>query len=327
MQARPELAIIIVNYRTADLTIDCLESLSAPGQRPPGAQVVVVDGHSGDGSADRIQAAIGERADWVTLLRLSTNGGFAYGNNRGIEHAKASWGESDYYLLLNPDTVVRPGALAPLLDFMRDRPRVGIAGARLEDPDGALQSAAFRFPSVIGDFESQLRFGPVSRLLDRWRVAPKDYPSAPARVDWVSGACMLVRSEVFRDIGGLDEGYFLYYEEVDFARRAARAGWECWTVPASRVVHLIGRSTGLNERSRSRVPAYWFASRRRYFLRNFGRLHLIAADLAWIAGQCLWRCREFIERRPREDPPFLLSDFVRHSTFGAGSRDRAKDIA
>ena len=154
---------------------------------------------------------------------------------------------------------------------MDANPKVGIAGSRLEDPDGTPQRSAFRFHSVLSELESGLRLGLVSKLLRNKIVAPP-VPEKTCRIDWVSGASLMIRQNVFNQIGLLDEGYFMYFEEVDFCLRAHRAGWECWYVPASRVVHLVGQSSGVNDgkQLRKRRPTYWFASRKRFFTKNFG---------------------------------------------------------
>ena len=315
MKSEHILTVVIVNFQTADLAIDCLKSLVAPGTAPDGTRVVIVDGASGDDSVERIAGAI-ESHGWseqVNLLPLAVNGGFAYGNNRGLEHAVALFGRSRYVLFLNPDTVVRPGAFIPLVEFMDAHPKAGIAGSRLEDPDGTRQACAFRFPSIAAEFEGEARLGPVTRLLGRWRIAP-DMPDEPQPIDWVSGACMIVRDVLQDEIGMMDERYFLYYEEVDFSLRAARAGWQCWHVPQSRVVHLVGQATGVTVRFArpARRPAYWFESRRRYFNKHHGRFYAALADAAWVAGHILWRGRQTIEGRRGEGPPHLLSDFIRY---------------
>lgn len=318
-----DLAIIIVNYRTADLTIGCLASLLDDPTLPEGAHLMIVDGASGDGSAETIAAEVEARnfQHRVSLLPLEVNGGFAYGNNRGIEAIRAIFGEPEFYLLLNPDTIVHPGAVSCLVAFLKSHPDTGIAGSRLEDPDGTPQACAFRFLSVASEFESEIKIGPVSRLLRRSSVVPHGLSDEPSRVDWVSGACMLVKSDVFKAIGLMDEAYFLYYEELDFTLRAARAGWKCWHVPQSRVIHLVGQSTGVSKRegARARRPRYWFDSRRRYFVKNHGRLYAFMADLAWISGYVGWRARQFLTGQMNEDPPMLLPDFLRHS-FSFGKR-------
>ena len=314
-----KLLVVIVNYRTAGLTIDALRSLEPEIQETGGSdavRVVVTDNASPDDSAPRLAAAIDAHgwSDWATLMPLPRNGGFAYGNNEAIRPVLASDAPPPYILLLNPDTLVRPGAIAALIDFMDQNPKVGIAGSRLEDPDGTPQCSAFRFPTIPGELEGTMRFGPVSRLLARWSVASA-IPIHPAPADWVAGASMIIRREVFQDIGLLDEGYFMYYEEVDFCHRARRAGWPCWYVPESRVVHLVGQSSGVTDTKSpaKRRPAYWFESRRRYFLRNHNPVYALLADIAWAVGFVLWRLRRSLERRPDTDPPHMLGDFLRHS--------------
>ncbi|MDQ0136625.1 GT2 family glycosyltransferase [Neorhizobium galegae] len=312
--SRLKLVVVIVNYRTADLTVDCLASLSVPGTVPDGTRIIAVDGGSGDGSAEIIAAAIKANA-WTnaTCLPLDANGGFAYGNNRAIEYVVGNFGRPDYILLLNPDTIARPGSISRLVEFMDGKPDAGIAGSRLEHPDGRGQACAFRFPSIANEFESEVKLGPVTRLLERWRIAP-DMPKEPSRIDWVSGASLMIRTEVLDQIGMLDEGYFLYYEEVDFCIRAARAGWSCWHVPQSRVIHLVGQSTGVTRHiNPSRRPAYWFESRRRYHLKHHGAMFSALSDLAWLCGHIGWRIRLLAEGKPPSGPPHLLQDFIRHS--------------
>ncbi|CAN5803126.1 glycosyltransferase family 2 protein [soil metagenome] len=310
------LLIVIVNYRTAGLTLDCLRSLRGEVASMPGARVVVVDNASGDGSAETLAAAIAEQGweDWASVLPLETNGGFAAGNNAAIGPALQAIKPPSYVLLLNPDTVVRPGALSSLVQFLEARPEVGIVGSRLEDPDGRPQCSAFRFPSILGELEGGLRLGLATRLLARWRIAPS-VPADACPTDWVSGACLLARREVFKTVGLLDNGYFLYFEEVDFCKRAERAGWSCWYVPEARVVHLEGQTPGVRGQSdrEARRPAYWFHSRRRYFRTHLGPVRARLANLAWALGFATFRVRQVLQRKSDTDPPRLLRDFLRHN--------------
>jgi N-acetylglucosaminyl-diphospho-decaprenol L-rhamnosyltransferase len=316
-----KLLTVIVNYGTASLTVDALASLEGELSLVSPAQVVVVDNCSPDGSADRIAAAIAERgwSGWVTLVRAERNGGFAYGNNRGIEAAAAIGRRPTYVHLLNPDTIVRPGALRALVNFMDAHPRVGIAGSRLEDPDGTPQRSAFRFPGVLSELETSASFGPMSRLLSAWVVAPPVCAHA-CPTDWVAGASMIVRREVFDDIGALDEDYFLYFEEVDFTLKARDAGWTCWYVPQSRVVHLVGQASGVTDprQCRRRRPDYWFESRRRYYVKNLGPVRSALADVAFATGRLAWKARRIVDRRSDDTPAKLLRDFARHSVFVKG---------
>ncbi len=315
-----DLAIIVVNYNALDLTIDCIASLVADPALPALTRIVVADNASPAGDAARLREAISERGwgERVTLVAHTRNGGFAFGNNRAIAAADAQFGPSRLYLLLNPDTWVRPGAVAKLAAFLDAHPEAGIAGSRLEDPDGTPQACAFRFPGAASELESSICIGLVTRLLERWRVAPR-MPDHPSEVDWVSGASLMVKHAVIEEIGLLDEAYFLYYEELDFCLRAAKAGYSCWHVPESRVVHLVGQSTGVTRRDpvRDRRPSYWFRSRRRYFVKHHGRAYALLADLAWLAGQSGFRLRQVLARRPAPEPR-LMSDFVKHSWLASG---------
>jgi GT2 family glycosyltransferase len=307
------IRIVIVNYRTAGLVIECLRSLTDEVVALGDCRTVVVDNGSGDGSAERIGTAIASEGwGWAELLPLAHNPGFAGGNNAALRPILTDPQPPDYVLLLNPDTVVRPGAVRALVDFLEANPHVGIAGSRLEDPDGTPQRSAFRFPSAAGELEDGLRLGLASRLLRSRVVAPPARDEAHP-TDWVAGASMLVRREVFDAIGLMDERYFLYFEEVDFCLQARRAGWPCWYVPQSRVVHLVGQASGVTDvkRPAKRRPRYWFESRSRYFRRNHGGFYKVLSDLAWVCGYALWRARRRLQRKPDADPPGLLWDFIR----------------
>jgi GT2 family glycosyltransferase len=318
---RITLLVVIVNYRTSSLTIDCLHSLVGEVQSLPGTRVVVVDNASGDGSADKIGSAIATEGwgDWVSLLPSDHNGGYAFGNNVAIRPALQSPNPPPYFLLLNPDTQVRPGALNALLDFMQRHPDVGIAGSSFEEADGQPWPIAFRFPTVLSELNDGLRLGVVTKLLSNW-VIVRQMTDEQCQVDWLPGASMMIRRQVFESVGLMDEEYFLYYEETDFCLQAKRAGWPCWYVPQSRVMHIAGQSTGVTERkvSPKRLPKYWFDSRRRFFVKNYGLLYAALADAAWLFGFVLWRWRRVIQRKLDSDPPALLWDFFRNSVFLKG---------
>ena len=217
-------AVVIVNYRTPGLVIDCLRTLAAERVAERGLRVVVVDNASGDDSLAVLATAIRDEGwGWVTLKPLDRNGGFAFGNNAAIRELLASANPPNYVWLLNPDTLVRSGAATALIDFLEAHPDVGIAGGRLVFPDGTPQTAAFRFPSLLSELEDTIRIGFVSTMLGRFRV-PGPIETEPHRTDWVNGASLMVRREVFDSVGLMDEGYFLYFEETDYCRRARRRG-------------------------------------------------------------------------------------------------------
>jgi GT2 family glycosyltransferase len=164
-----------------------------------------------------------------------------------------------------------------------------------------------------------LRFGIISKLLDRWIVAPP-VPENIWPTDWIPGASMIIRCKTLQDIGLMDEKYFMYYEDSDFCLKAKKHGWSCWYVPTSRVIHLVGQSSQINHQQTEpkRRPQYWFNSRQRYFVKNHGWWYAILVDLVWIISFSIWKLRSFIQRRPNYDPPHFFRDFLRHSIFLKG---------
>lgn len=308
-----KLLIVIINYRTGDLTIDCLRSLRDQVRNLPGVKVVVSDNASGDGSLEQIQTAIRNEgwSDWVATMPLPRNGGFAYGNNEPIRAALRGPDPPDYFFILNPDTIVRPGAIATMLDFMDRHPYVGIAGTRLENLDATPQRSAFRFPSLLGEIDLALRLGWMSRILHRHVVAPPPRDT-PHPCDWVAAASMMIRRQVIEQVGFMDERFFMYFEETDFCRRAKKKGWPCCHVPAARIVHFVGKSSGVTDPAQShrRRPRYWFQSRRRYFVKNHGELYASLTDTAFALCFLLWRLRRKIQNKPDPDPPHFLRDLL-----------------
>ena len=310
--------IAIVNYRTSDCVVDCLRSLEPELEAVPGLSVTVVDNASGDASLEHLSEAIEENgwSGWVELEAAPRNGGFAYGNNLVVQSLFESEDETELVMLLNPDTWIRPGAIRELVDFMQSHPDAGIAGCRLENPDGTLQSSCFRFYNLLSEFDAGLRLGIVSRALKNHVTTPPA-PIATTQIKWASGAALMIRRKVFEDVGLMDDDFFLYYEEADFQRRAADAGWQVWYVHEARVVHLIGKSssvTGEAERV-TRRPKYWYESRRRYFTKHHGRAYSFLASLAWFVGFSVWRVRRRVQRKPNFDPPGLWRDFLRYGFF------------
>ena len=277
--------MVIVNYRTAQLVVDCLSSLATMSADLRGGCVIIADNDSRDNSVDVIGAAIElyRWSGWVELLVLPRNGGFAYGNNAAILRARHLAPHFGAVILLNPDTIVRPGAISSLCNYLDANPGVGIAGALIENEAGHPERSAHAQPSPISELESAARLGLLTRILSG-SASPWVPRSSPHKCDWVSGACMVVRREVLDEIGPMDDGFFLYFEEVEFCLRARRAGWSCWFVPAARVLHFEGAATGIRVGQRRRPP-YWYASRRRFFVKAYGVSGLLLADLLWALGR------------------------------------------
>ncbi len=315
---RVTVLIVIVNYRTPALVIDCLGSLLPVVIQRAGTRVEIVDNFSSDGSVEQISAAIEFNGwqSWAAVHASPRNGGFAAGNNLALRPALQQREPPDYFWLLNPDTMVAPDALENLLQFLQQHPRAGIAGSRIFEP-GSPGPIAFRFPSLLSELDNGLGLHFFSILVRRWAVV-QTLGDTPARVDWVAGASMLVRREVLLAVGPMDEQYFLYFEETDFCLQALRAGWTCWYVPTSRVTHYAGASTGLGSaraRASSR-PKYWFDSRRHYFVKNHSRIYAAIVDLVWLAAHATRRLRKRLRlaRQPVESPEYV-ADFIRYSAL------------
>jgi hypothetical protein len=314
-----KLLVVIANYRVTHLTIDCLRSISKEIESVPDTHVAVCENGTGDDAAEQIQKAIIKNgwSSWCTLTVVDRNLGFTGGNNVILRSALRSKDPPEYVFLLNADTLVRPGALKVLVEFMDRNPKVGVAGSAQEFPDGTPQRSAFRFHTPLSEFEGNLRFGPVSRLLKNWVVAPL-MPDLSCEIGWTSGASMIIRREVLQGIGVLDEAYYTHFEDIDFCFNARKAGWPTWYVPLSRIVHFAGQSTGITVRYPKRYPSYYFEARRRYFLKNHSAAYAALADAGMIIGLALYRLRVKLTGSADSTAPFLLRDSIRHSVFVTG---------
>lgn len=309
----PRLLTVLLNWRTPQMTLQAAEAALTALDGIDGA-LVIVDNASGDGSEQVMAEAVRARG-WdrgpqaVRVLQSGRNGGFGAGNNFGIRAGLPDGSLPEYVYILNSDAFPAPDAIRALLTHLESHPDVGFAGSFIHGPDGVPHRTAFRFPSAAGEFEAQLRFGPVSRLLRRHIVA-QPIPQATTRVDWLAGASLMMRRSVLDRIGLFDEAFFLYFEETDLCRRAALAGWPTDYVVESRVTHIGSVSTGM--KTWQRIPGFWLDSRWHYFVKNHGRAYAVAATLAAVAGGVLWRARLLIQRKDRGDPPRYLRDMVAH---------------
>jgi GT2 family glycosyltransferase len=312
-----EVLVVIVNYKTADLALRALRSLAGERKNPfLSLQAIVVENASGD--EERLARGIREFSDFARLVVSPINGGFGAGNNLGVRAAHEAGLRFDYVHFLNPDTEVRPGAVVELARFLRDTPRAGLASGSFEHEDGTAWPIAFRFPSIAGEIEGGCGLRIVSRFLGSRAVA-RTMGQRPERIDWCSGASMMLRREVLETVGGFDEAFFLYYEEVDLCRRIEAAGYECWYVPSSRVMHVRGQSTGVTALGKPRrLPGYWFESRRRYYAKHHGYRYAAAVDAAALLANGVGALRDTLKRSPTT--PHFLRDLARESAFLARNR-------
>jgi N-acetylglucosaminyl-diphospho-decaprenol L-rhamnosyltransferase len=282
------LSIIIVSWNVRELLAKCLQSVYRSLESSTlSAEVWVVDNASADGSPEMVR----RRFSQAQLVANSDNIGFAAANNQAL---RATSGR--YALLLNPDTELRAGALQTLVDFLQTKPAAGMVGPKLVYGDGTFQHSAFQFPSLL---QVLFDFYPLHPRLLNSRLNGR-YPRAlyaagwPFAIDHPLGACMMVRRQTLDEVGALDEGFFMYCEEIDWAMRMRRAGWDIYCVPAAEVVHYAGQST---QQFRDEMFVALWRSRFRLFSKHYGALHNWAARRIVRLG--LWR-EQGKARRDRE---------------------------
>jgi hypothetical protein len=275
---------------------------------------VVVDGGSADDSARRLAKAVtkADYAEWVTFLPLALNGGFAWANNQAIQRLAQDGNPPEFIHLLNPDTEVTTGAVSLLIEELRNHPRCAAAGSQLVTVEGGPSASAFNFPSAGREFAAASAAHRLRKLLG---IAPTWITSqTPCGVDWVTGASVLFRTEALRQSRLFDDGFFLYFEEVELMHRLRRLGWTIRFVPDSQVVHLEGSATGLGSRAIGPPPTYWYESRRRYFALTGGWAAILGSDLASLAGMGVASLKA-LAGRPRVKNGLRARDILRLSLW------------
>ena len=283
-----DLSIVIVNWNVKELLRNCLHSLL--DQPDPGLtiEIIVVDSASSDGSPQMVRQEFPQ----VRLIASPENLGYAGGNNAGATAAQGR-----YLFLLNPDTMVRAGALTQLVGYMDAHPQAGALGPQLLWPDGAVQSSRRRFPTLGSLFWESTLLGqwfPRNRYRQRYHVL--DRPADETQpVDWVVGAAILIRRDAWLQVGPLDEAFFMYFEETDWCRRSAAAGWETHYLPTAQVVHFEGKSSGQVVAARTlRFQRSKLCYTRKYF------------GAGWVAGLRLFLWLTFAFQWTEEGVKWLL---------------------
>lgn len=264
-----KVSVIVISYNTREMTLECLRALADDMKGMPW-ELWVVDNASSDGSAEAVKETFPE----ARVIVNEHNAGFGAANNQAIRQA-----QGQYLLLVNSDAFVQPGAVEALVSHLDTHPGVAVVGPKLLNPDGSLQQSCYRFPSPVRAWLENLWISavcsPGSILGDyrRWQH------NEQRNVDWVIGACMLVRAEALQSAGLFDERFFMYAEETDWQKRIRSCGWQVHFEPAAMVSHIGGASGafgGLNQQA--------FESLDRYQLKHHGRLGLFAFRLAMVVG-------------------------------------------
>lgn len=289
-----EASVIIVNYKSYAELDACLESLRSDPDGCP--EVVVVDHESVADELARVQA----RHLPFKSAPTPHNPGFSAGVNAG---ARLACGR--YLLILNPDTQLKPGAIKAMVDYLDANPEVAVAGARVEDPGGTVQRSARRFPTMLTGLAGRLslftRIWPGNPL-SRRDVLADGTTLTPREVDWVAGSCMAVRAEAFRQVGGMDEQFFLDREDADLCKRLREAGWKTAYLPSAVVVHGVGRSRrharALSVRAFHRSAFLYFAKHR---AGRYRALSLPVAGTLLYARMAVKLAIQFVTRRDWSD--------------------------
>ncbi|MGI6381222.1 MAG: glycosyltransferase family 2 protein [Anaerolineae bacterium] len=304
-----DLSIVIVNWNTSALLKGCLRSIYGQSDGPS-LEVLVVDNASSDDSVAMVRREFGH----VRLIESPTNLGFAAGNNLAFPLA-----EGAHVLLLNPDTVLTEGSLSTLVDVAQAHPKAAIAGAQLLNADGSLQASFGIYPSVWS--EIPLVKGLAERIARLRLGRNRDADPSVRPVDWVSGACLLIRQEALRAIGPLDESYWLYTEETDWCYRARRAGWEVLLVPSARVYHLARAASG--QRFVFSM-LHFYQSRVRFARKHYGAAHAAALQRLYRLKALMWQRQP--ERSPLHKAYADLSDEQIRKAYGTLRRALASPL-
>lgn len=313
MSFAKSVGVAIVNYKTADLVKDCLKSLSNERVYLPNLKVIIVDNDSSDDSLAELSNFVNAKnlGSWVEVISSGRNGGFAFGNNVAIKRFLKQ--DQDYIWLLNPDTFIAEKAGLALVSFLEKNQEAGIAGSYQQDENGKTLVSAFNYPSVFGEFLGFLKLGILDKIFKSKVISNHD-PINYKSYDWMSGASLLVRREVFENVGIMDEKYFLYFEEVDFCFKVKKHGYSINYVQDSRISHYVGASTNITDVKLPK-PKFWFDSRRRYFVKNHGKFIAFMADLNHLLGLLLYRLKQKIKGAEDDTPPGYFKDFFKYSSI------------
>lgn len=325
-----QIAVVIVNYGTADLTVQAVDSVLQQAGPGPSPEIHVVDNASpGDDQAVLSKAKAGW-PDTVVLHLEAENHGFGRGNNVVLDELAQRATPPDKVLFLNPDARLVTPVVAQLSAFLDEHPTAGVVGCSILRPEtGVPASAAFRFPSMASELSRSANIGVLSRLFRNYQVAIPDISGAQD-VDWVSGAAFMARFCALKEAGFFDPAYFLYFEEIDLMQQIRRDGWTIWTCPEARVEHVAGAATGMvgNKRPRRAPrPAYWYDSWRIYFVKNRGLGYARVCACIFLLGSEMNVIYSWLRRKEPSVPRDFRKDICTHvlrPLFSARSVEAAK---
>lgn len=307
-----QVAIITVTYNATDFIFEYLKSLKALIMFDERFSAVIVDNASSDGTQKLI-------SDYIIQENLSKkihfhasdqNAGFGTGCNVGASLVAEN---IKYFWFLNPDTDFSIDAGRSLVESLNADSKVCAVASVLRDGDGSITIGAFRFPFAMTTLLSNACIGVLDRCFPE-HALHYSKASDDQNADWLTGASFMIRAAVYQEIKGFDETFFLYFEEVDLFYRLKQLGYVSRICSQSVVNHIAGASTGINNNTHAselpRKPAYWFESRRYFYIRHFGRGYLIFIDSIFVVANLIHRLKNFILRKPLVQPKRFLRDIV-----------------
>ena len=314
------VSIVTVTYRAAGFINDFLIAACKLLELNSNLSLVLVDNQSPDNTVELINTFIDKSPvkSRITFCAEKGNHGFGKGCNIGAANAIETF-NPDYFWFLNPDTKITQENYIPLISFSKRKPHADFIGSSLKDELGKQHAGAFRFPSIKNTISQQLSLKLFDRMFPNSTTAYQIFDT-PHKADWLTGASFLAKRSSFNKLGGFDEKFFLYFEEVDLFYRAKQLNMESWSCPDSCVFHISGASTGMNNaklesKQRKPRPKFWFESRRYFYLKNYGRSYFAITDLCFLLCREISKIKFFIKGQPSTQPIIRFSDILKHSAL------------
>jgi len=307
-----KVAIITVTYNSESFIEEYLNSITEFIKNQH-HELIIVDNASQDKTCSIIEkfATANDLSNNIHILHLSENMGFGKGCNKGAGIAKEH--QATHLWFLNPDTKIFPESGEELLLLIENN-EAEFAGSVLLNDKHQPRSGAYRFPTICNVILSNLKLGFLDRIFKNHTTAVP-IQNTTYKADWLTGASFMTTTNCFFKLKGFDPFYFLYFEEVDLFYKAKKAGYRVCASPASKVFHISGASTGMNNHKKAlkRRPKYWFESRRHFYIKNFGYYYFAILDSAFVLTHLVWRVRAKIQSKDLDTPPQFLRDIIAHS--------------
>ena len=323
-----EIAVIIVNYCTARLSVGAVESVLERHHGGRNVHIHLVDNNSTGEDLAVLSEVAKSWAGRVTLYFEKVNHGFGEGNNVVLRRLAKEGRAPKYVFFLNPDAILKTEAISQLADFLDGHPKAAIAGCGIDRPDGGPGVAsAFRYPNIATAFLGSARIPILARYLHCGDIAlPANSPAG--EVDWVAGAAFMANYQRLVECNFFDPKYFLYFEETDLMLTLRNRGWSIWFCPFARVEHIAGAATGMRAgiESRRPRPSYWFQSWMHYHVKNHGIHYARICALAQLSGLAIDRTITTILRREDVQPKRIVRDFLNKALIPLMNGNAVREI-